>query len=110
VRQRCIARPPRYYGVAGNIRALFKVHRVTERYWHRMLCSRSWAARRMTWDTFNQIKKRTPLLRPKLRLPYRELASTRSAVNQVEERGARWARGNLPYRDPCQRGVRHASS
>jgi RNA-directed DNA polymerase len=27
----------------------------------------------MTWDTFNQIKTRTPLLRPKLRLPYREL-------------------------------------
>src|SRR5262249_53335571 len=40
---------------------------------HRMLRSRSWAASRMTWDTFNQIKKRTPLLRPKLRLPYREL-------------------------------------
>jgi group II intron reverse transcriptase/maturase len=62
-----------YYGVAGNIRALFKVYRATERYWHRMLRSRSWAASRMTWDTFNQIKTRTPLLRPKLRLPYREL-------------------------------------
>jgi group II intron reverse transcriptase/maturase len=62
-----------YYGVAGNIRALFKVYRATERYWHRMLCSRSWAASRMTWDTFNQIKKRTRLLQPKLRLPYREL-------------------------------------
>jgi len=62
-----------YYGVAGNIRALFKVYRATERYWYRMLCSRSWAASRMTWDKFNQIKQRTPLLRPKLRLPYREL-------------------------------------
>ena len=62
-----------YYGVAGNIRALFRVYRVTERYRHRMLCSGSWAASRMTWDTFNQIKKTTPLLRPKLRLPYREL-------------------------------------
>jgi RNA-directed DNA polymerase len=30
-----------YYGVAGNIRSLFKVYRATERYWHRMLCSRS---------------------------------------------------------------------
>jgi RNA-directed DNA polymerase len=37
-----------YYGVAGNIRALFRVYRVTERYWHRMLCSRSWATSRMT--------------------------------------------------------------
>ena len=62
-----------YYGVAGNIRALFKVYRATERYWHRMLCSRSWSASRLTWDTFNQIKQRTALLRPKLRLPYREL-------------------------------------
>ena len=42
-----------YYGVAGNIRALFKVYRATERYWYRMLCSRSWAASRMTWDKFN---------------------------------------------------------
>ena len=53
-----------YYGVAGNIRALFKVYRATERYWQRMLCSRSWAASRMTRDTLNQIKTRTPLLRP----------------------------------------------
>jgi RNA-directed DNA polymerase len=38
-----------------------------------MLCSRSWAGRRLTWDAFNQIKERTPVLTPKLRLPYREL-------------------------------------
>ena len=62
-----------YYGVAGNIRPLQKVYRVVERYWLRMLRSRSWAADCLTWDTFNQIKQRTPLLRPKLRLPYREL-------------------------------------
>ena len=62
-----------YYGVAGNIRALFKVYRAVERYWRKMLCSRSWAGRRLTWDVFNQIKERTPLLQPKLRLPYRKL-------------------------------------
>jgi len=62
-----------YYGVAGNLRSLVKVYRVVERYWRRMLCSRSWAGRRLTWDAFNQIKERTPLLTPKLRLPYREL-------------------------------------
>lgn len=64
-----------YYGIAGNIRALFKVYRAVERYWRKMLCSRSWAGRRLTWDAFNQIKKRTPLSRPKLHLPYRELQS-----------------------------------
>jgi RNA-directed DNA polymerase len=62
-----------YYGVAGNIRSLQKVYRVVERYWLRMLRSRSWATGRLTWDTFNQIKQRKPLLRPKLRLPYQEL-------------------------------------
>jgi hypothetical protein len=27
----------------------------------------------LTWDVFNRIKERTPLLTPKLHLPYREL-------------------------------------
>ncbi|MCP1850632.1 group II intron reverse transcriptase/maturase [Bradyrhizobium sp. USDA 4541] len=62
-----------YYGVAGNLRSLVKVYRAVERYWRGMLRSRSWAGRRLTWDAFNQIKERTPLLKPKLRLPYREL-------------------------------------
>ena len=60
-----------YYGVAGNIRALFKVYRAVERYWHRMLRSRS--CRWPHLGRLPQIKQRTPLLRPKLRLPYREL-------------------------------------
>src|SRR5437773_1545644 len=39
-----------YYGVAGNIRALFKVYRAVERYWCKMLRSRSGAGSRLTWD------------------------------------------------------------
>jgi RNA-directed DNA polymerase len=62
-----------YYGIAGNIRALQQVYRAVERYWRKMLCSRSWAGRHLTWSVFNQLKDRTPLLRPKLRLPYRAL-------------------------------------
>ena len=62
-----------YYGVAGNLRSLVKVYRVVERYWRKMLCSRSWAGRRLTWDAFHQIKERTPLLKPKLCLPYGKL-------------------------------------
>jgi RNA-directed DNA polymerase len=62
-----------YYGIAGNIRALQKVYRAVERYWRKILCSRSWAGRHLTWEVFAQIKERTPLLRPKLYLPYREL-------------------------------------
>jgi RNA-directed DNA polymerase len=59
-----------YYGVAGNLRSLAKVYRVVERYWRKMLCSRSWAGRRLTWDAIHQIKERTLLPKPKLRLPY----------------------------------------
>ena len=62
-----------YYGVAGNLRSLVKVYRVVERYWRKMLSTRSWAGRRLTWDAFHQIKERTPLLKPKLRLPYGRL-------------------------------------
>jgi RNA-directed DNA polymerase len=62
-----------YYGVAGNLRSLVQVYPAVERYWRRMLRSRSWAGPRLTWDALNQIKQRTPLLKPKLRLAYREL-------------------------------------
>src|SRR5260221_14779217 len=72
-----------YYGIAGNIRALQKVYRAVERYWRKMLCSRSWAGRHLTWEVFNQIKERTPLLRPKLYRPYRGVAGSRGAVNQT---------------------------
>ena len=61
-----------YYGIAGNFRALQKVHRFVERYWRKMLCSRSRDAY-IPWEIFHQIKERYPLQRPKLRLPYREL-------------------------------------
>ena len=61
-----------YYGVAGNLRALQRVHRAVERYWRRMLCSRSWKGE-VRWQAFHRIKERFPLLRPKLSLPYREL-------------------------------------
>ena len=62
-----------YYGIAGNIRALLEVYRAVERYWRKMLCSRSWAGAHLTWDAFHQLKERTPLQRPKLQLPYRAL-------------------------------------
>jgi RNA-directed DNA polymerase len=62
-----------YYGIAGNIRALQKVYRAVECYWRKMLCSRSWAGRHFTWVDFNRLKERTPLLRPKLRLPHQAL-------------------------------------
>jgi hypothetical protein len=44
--------------------------------WPTQFLTRSWHYLHSSpeaWDAFNQIKQRTPLLRPKLRLPYREL-------------------------------------
>jgi RNA-directed DNA polymerase len=61
-----------YYGIAGNFRTLQRVHRAVERYWRRMLSSRSWKGT-IWWKHFHQIQERTPLLRPKLYLPYAEL-------------------------------------
>ena len=61
-----------YYGIAGNFRALQRVHHAVERYWRKMLSSRSWKGE-VWWKQFQQIKARFPLLRPKLYLPYAEL-------------------------------------
>ena len=61
-----------YYGIAGNLRSLLKVHRAAERYWRKMLSSRSWHGA-VSWEKFRQIKSRFPLLTPKLQLPYSKL-------------------------------------
>jgi hypothetical protein len=60
-----------YYGIGGNFRALQRVHRFVERYWYKMLCSRSRKGH-FRWDVFNRIKARWPLQRPRLALPYRQ--------------------------------------
>jgi RNA-directed DNA polymerase len=56
------------YGIGGNFRALQRVHRVVERYWQKMLSSRS-RKRHITWEVFHRIKEGYPLQR----LPYRGL-------------------------------------
>ena len=61
-----------YYGIAGNIWALQRVHRAVERYWRKMLSSRSRDGT-IWWKQFQQIKEQFPLLQPRLYLPYREL-------------------------------------
>ena len=63
-----------YYGIAGNFHAVQRVHRAVERYWYKMLCSRSRKGH-ISWEIFHRIKARYPLQRPRLRLPYRTLQS-----------------------------------
>src|SRR6516165_2089618 len=58
-----------YYGIAGNFRALKRVHRAVERYWRKMLSSRSWKGM-IWWTKFQQLKARFPLPQPKLHFPY----------------------------------------
>ena len=61
-----------YYGVAGNWRSLHKVYRFVERYWHKMLGSRSWAVR-ITWAVFHRLRDLFPLQRPKIYLTYGQM-------------------------------------
>ena len=61
-----------YYGIVGNFRALQKVQRFVERYWRKMLSSRSRAGY-VPWEAFKRIKTCHPLPGPKLALSYGEL-------------------------------------
>jgi hypothetical protein len=61
-----------YYGIAGNFRALQRIHRIVERYLRKMLNSRNREGR-VTWKIFQKIKTQYPLQRPKLVLPYPRL-------------------------------------
>jgi RNA-directed DNA polymerase len=61
-----------YYGIAGNFRALQRVHRIVERYWRKMPNSRNREGR-VTWEVFQKIKAQYPLQPPKLVLPYLRL-------------------------------------
>lgn len=61
-----------YYGIAGNLVSLQKVHWFVERYWRKMLSSRSRAGN-ISWEVFQRIKAYFPLQRSKLRLTYCEL-------------------------------------
>lgn len=63
-----------YYGIGGNLQSLHKVYRCVERFWKKMLSSRSRAGG-ITWEQFHVIRERTPLLLPRLVLPYPKLKS-----------------------------------
>jgi RNA-directed DNA polymerase len=58
-----------YYGIAGNFRALKRLHRFVERYWRKMLSSRSRKGY-VTWEAFLRIKTSHPIMPPKLHRPY----------------------------------------
>jgi RNA-directed DNA polymerase len=61
-----------YYGVAGNLGSLQRIYRSIERYWRKMLSSRSQKGK-VRWEVFLKIKCTYPLQLPKLSLPYTRL-------------------------------------
>jgi hypothetical protein len=58
-----------------------KVYRIAERYWRRILRSRSWAGGRLTWDMFHQIKD--AVTETKAAAPISGVAGSCSAMNQL---------------------------
>ena len=63
-----------YYGLGGNYRSLVKIYNIAERYWRRMLSSRSRKGN-VTWEKFQKIKELFPLQRPKIAKTYSQLQS-----------------------------------
>ena len=61
-----------YDGRAGNVGSLLGVYRPGERSWREMRSRRSQQGK-VRWEVFLAIKRRDPLQRPKLRLPYTRL-------------------------------------
>jgi len=71
-----------YYGIAGNIRALRKVHRAVKCYWRKMVSSRSWHGK-VWWTQFQQIQETVPAVATQAVSTLRRLASSSYAVNQL---------------------------
>lgn len=61
-----------YYGLGGNLTGLTKVYRVVERFWKYSLSRRCWKSK-INWETFQQIKEKYPLQKPKLLIPYNRM-------------------------------------
>ncbi len=76
-----------YFGIAGNMRALQKVHRNVERYWRTMLNRRNREGR-VTWEVFQRIKS---YIRYSDRSLYFHIQSCRLLLcceSMIEERSA----------------------
>ena len=76
-----------YFGVAGNFRALQRIGHAVERYWRKMLSSRSRKGH-IPWDVFHQIQARHPLQRPRLRSRIGSCKHSLRCESVCEERSA----------------------
>ena len=60
-----------YYGMGGNYQSLAKVYNLAVLYLRKMLSRRSQKGY-MTWELFNKIREKHPILRPHIKIPYTE--------------------------------------
>lgn len=63
-----------YYGMGGNLTALRRLHRYVERYWRKMLGTRSQRGH-LTWEAFYKIKETFPIRSPRLYVPFARMQS-----------------------------------
>lgn len=63
-----------YYGMGGNFWALRRLYDIVEKYWRKMLNSRSWKSY-ISWEKYNKVKEKFPILRPRLRIPSEKIKS-----------------------------------
>lgn len=61
-----------YYGLGGNIKSLLRIRQLTEKYWHRMLSSRSRKGY-VTWEKLRKLKSLYPLRRASLSIPFEKM-------------------------------------
>ena len=61
-----------YYGLAGNIPALCRFKQETEKYWRRMLSSRSQYGK-LSWEKYRKTLEAYPLAKPELKITYPEM-------------------------------------
>lgn len=61
-----------YYGIAGNMKSLNRFYRIIDRYWRRVLISRSQKSY-ITWERYNSLKRIFPLQQPRIYLPYAKM-------------------------------------
>lgn len=63
-----------YYGIAGNRKSLERFYRIIDRYWRKVLTSRSQKSY-ITWERYQYLKRIFPLQQPKIYLPYANLGA-----------------------------------
>lgn len=63
-----------YYGVAGNIGSLKRFYRIVDRYWRKVLISRSQKSY-ITWERYPYLKGIFPLQQPKIYLSYADISA-----------------------------------